>query len=328
MNGVLLCNLGTPDAPTPRAVRRFLAEFLSDRRVVDLPRLVWLPILHGFVLRTRPAEVAHKYRQIWTDAGSPLRAIGECQAIALQRALGDDTRVELAMRYGEPSIDSALQALLDDGVQRIVVLPLYPQYSSTTTASVFDAVGAALRRRHRMPELVLVRDYHDEPAYIAALAARVCEYRERHGSGERLLMSFHGVPERYLTNGDTYHAECVRTAKLLAERLGLADGDWQLSFQSRFGKAKWVEPYTDATLRAWARDGVRRVDVVCPGFAADCLETLEEIAIMNRRLFVDAGGDALHYIPALNDRDDHIAALAGVIRGSRGSGALGAATKQ
>ena len=313
MDGVLLCNLGTPDAPTPRAVRRYLAEFLWDPRVVRIPRPVWWLILHGVVLRTRPGEVAHKYRQIWTAEGSPLRAIGERQALALQQAFDADrpgaVRVELAMRYGNPSIRNALDDLLDAGARRVVVLPLYPQYSSTTTAAVSDAVTAALKRHERRPAMSFVRDYHDEPAYIAALAASIADDRAAHGRGDRLLMSFHGVPERYLSNGDTYVAECRRTARLLADALSLADGDWGLSFQSRFGREEWVKPYTDRTLAEWARDGVRRVDVVCPAFAADCLETLEEIAILNRAYFIAAGGGDLHYIPALNDRPDHIALM-------------------
>ena len=313
MDGVLLCNLGTPDAPTPSAVRRYLAEFLWDPRVVEIPRPLWWLILHGVVLRTRPSEVAHKYRQIWGDDGAPLRAIGERQALALQQAFDAErrgaVRVELAMRYGNPSIPSVLDDLLAAGARRIVVLPLYPQYSASTTASVFDAVARVLARRRRLPALAFVRDYHDEPAYIAALAASVREYRALHADGERLLLSFHGVPERYRANGDTYVAECERTAWLLADALALGDDEWALSFQSRFGREEWVKPYTDKTLVAWARDGVRRIDVACPGFAADCLETLEEIAILNRARFIEAGGEALRYIPALNDRPDHIALL-------------------
>ncbi|MEX0900868.1 MAG: ferrochelatase [Gammaproteobacteria bacterium] len=316
MDGVLLCNLGTPDAPTPRAVRRFLAEFLWDPRVVEIPRPIWWLILNGLILRTRPSEVAHKYRQIWTDAGSPLRAIGELQALGLQQAFDADTarkvRVELAMRYGEPSIARGLRALRDAGASRVLVLPLYPQYSASTTASVFDAVSDELRCWRRLPGLSIVRDYHDDPVYIAALASSVIEYRTANGSSELLMMSFHGVPERYLGNGDTYFAECQRTARLLADALELRDDDWAITFQSRFGREEWVKPYTDVTLKEWAHAGVRRVDVVCPGFAADCLETLEEIAIQNRQLFIDAGGDELKYIPALNDRPDHISLLHGI----------------
>ncbi|MCA1798351.1 MAG: ferrochelatase [Xanthomonadaceae bacterium] len=313
LTGVLLCNLGTPDAPTASAVRRYLAEFLWDPRVVEVPRPLWWLILHGFILRTRPGEVAHKYEQIWDDAGSPLRVISDAQATALQQAFEASfpgaVRVAYAMRYGKPSIPKAMREMADAGVQRLLVLPAYPQYSGSTTASTFDAVARELMTWRWLPELRFVRNYHDQPGYIAALAASVREHWSRYGRRDRLLMSFHGVPKRYLTNGDPYHCECLKTARLLAEALGLSEGEWYAAFQSRFGREEWLKPYTDVTLREWAKGGLKGVDVICPGFSADCLETLEEIAIQNRQLFLDHGGEELSYIPALNARPDHIAFL-------------------
>lgn len=311
--GVLLCNLGTPDQPTRAAVRRYLAEFLWDPRVVELPRWLWWPVLHGVILRVRPSEVAHKYGEVWLDAGSPLRVITDQQATALQHALGDRARVVYAMRYGNPSIAAGLARLRDSDCERVIVLPLYPQYSSSTTASVYDAVFAALQRERVVPELTLLRGYHDADGYIGALAASVREHWEMHGRGEKLLMSFHGVPQRYVDAGDPYQDECVATARLLADALGLTDDDWLLTFQSRFGREPWLQPYTDVTLRELAARGVKRVDVICPGFAADCLETLEEISLQNRELYTQAGGDTLSYVPALNARADHIAFLQNLV---------------
>ena len=312
---VLLCNLGTPDEPTAPAMRRYLAEFLDDRRVVEIPRLLWWPILHGIILRVRPARSAAKYARIWTRDGSPLRVWTHKQALLLQGALGERGHrvvVRHAMRYGSPSIASVLSQLKADGAQRILVLPLYPQYSGPTTASVVDAVGAWAQRTRALPELRLVNRYHDDDGYIAALAKRVTDHWMAHGRGDRLVMSFHGVPRRTLDLGDPYHCECRKTARLLAERLGLEPAQWTVTFQSRFGKARWLEPYTEPTLRALAAQGVERVDLVCPGFAADCLETLEEIAIEARAAFLAAGGKAFHYIECLNDAPAWIAALAGI----------------
>jgi len=311
--GVLLCNLGTPEAPTTGAVRTYLAEFLADPRVVELPRALWLPILHGIILNVRPRRSAHAYAKIWTDAGSPLMVNARAQQAAVGAALESAApgayRVALGMRYGQPSIASALRELAAANVRRILVLPLYPQYSAPSTASVIDAVTAELRQWRWVPELRTVMDYHADDAYIAALAESVREYRATHGSGERLLISFHGIPRRYFLAGDPYFCQCQATARLLAERLGLRKDEWLITFQSRFGRDKWLEPYTDITLGELARDGVGRIDVICPGFAADCLETLEEIAVQNNELFESAGGKALRYIPALNVRPDHVALL-------------------
>jgi ferrochelatase len=312
--GVLLVNLGTPDEPTPAAVRRYLRQFLWDRRVVEIPRLIWLPILYGFILPFRPSRSARAYGKIWTEGGSPLLRISEDIGQSLQHKLtqrfSGPVRVALGMTYGNPSIPSALEQLYAEGARRIIVLPLYPQYSGTTTASVFEATTAALSKRRWIPELRFISQYHDAPGYIAALAASVTDYWEQHGRGDRLLLSFHGVPRRTLEAGDPYHCQCLRTARLLTESLDLDDDDWLLAFQSRLGRAEWLKPYADATIAELGRRGLGRLDVICPGFAADCLETLEETAMQNRDIFREAGGGDLHYIPALNARDDHVAFLA------------------
>ena len=315
--GVLLTNVGTPDAPTAGAVRRYLREFLSDRRVVDLPRALWLPILHLFVLTFRPPRVARLYRAIWTENGSPLLDIMKRQATALERVLQErvdtDVRVRIGMSYGNPSMRAGLEALRDAKCRRVVVLPLFPQHSASTTGSTFDAVAGVFKSWPKLPELQFVRDYHHHVGYIEALAASVRELWQRDGEPERLLVSFHGIPQRYARAGDPYPEQCVHTASMLREALGLGEERCVVSFQSRFGPEPWLQPYTDQTLREWARSGVRQVDVLCPGFAADCLETLEEIQVQNRRFFLDAGGERFRYIPALNTRDDHIAALADVV---------------
>ncbi|MEK8034346.1 ferrochelatase [Ideonella sp. DXS29W] len=315
--GVLLANLGTPDEPTPAALRRYLAEFLSDRRVVEIPRILWWPILHGIILRTRPAASAAKYASVWMPEGSPLAVWTARQAKLLQGYLGERgcaVSVRPAMRYGNPSIASALDAFQAEGVRRILVLPAYPQYSGATTASTFDAVSAWAGRTRWIPEFRFVHQYHDDVAYIAALAANVRAHWEREGRGEMLLMSFHGMPERTLTLGDPYHCHCQKTARLLAEELRLAPQQWRISFQSRFGRAKWLGPATDASLKELAAGGTRRVDVICPGFAADCLETLEEIAQEGKETFLHAGGQAFHYIPCLNAAPAGMAALAELAR--------------
>lgn len=310
---ILLVNLGTPDAPTPAAVRRYLAEFLSDPRVVEIPRALWWPILHGVILRVRPAKSAAKYASIWTHEGSPLLVWTRKQATRLLGSLGERGHavlVQAAMRYGQPSIAGALDALKAQGATRILVLPLYPQYSAATTASTFDAVADWARRTRRLPELRVVNQFHDDTGFIDALAARVQQHWLREGRGRMLVMSFHGLPARSLTLGDPYHCHCHKTARLLAERLGLQAQEYKVTFQSRFGRARWLEPYTDATLRQLARDGHERVDVLCPGFAADCLETLEEIAIEGRNTFLAAGGKEFHAIACLNDSPAWIDALA------------------
>ncbi len=309
---VLYCNLGTPDAPTPSAVRRYLAQFLSDARVVEIPRLLWLLILHGIILRTRPAKSAAKYASIWTAEGSPLRLWTEKQSKLLQGWLGErghQVVVRYAMRYGNPSIASQLDALKAAGVTRVLVLPAYPQYSATSSASVFDAVYTWAARTRSIPELRFVNHYHDHAGYIQALAASIQRHWQANGRPDQLLMSFHGVPERTLQLGDAYHCECHKTGRLLAEALQLTPEQWRLSFQSRLGRAKWIEPYTEPTLRAMGQSGVQRVDVVCPGFTSDCLETLEEIAMEGRHAFLESGGKEFHYIPCLNDDPVWISAL-------------------
>jgi ferrochelatase len=310
---VLLCNLGTPDAPTAPALRRYLAQFLADPRVVEIPRLVWLLILHGIILRVRPAKSAAKYASVWTPEGSPLKVWTDKQARLLQGLLGGRghrVRVAFAMRYGSPSIADTLDALKRDGARRILVLPAYPQYSGATTGSVLDDVSRWVLRSRHVPEMRWIARYHDDPGHIAALAATVREQWAREGRGDKLVMSFHGMPERTLHLGDPYHCECLKTGRLLAEALGLQSGEWVVTFQSRFGKAKWLEPYTEPTLVGLARQGVKRVDLICPGFAADCLETLEEINMEARAAFLQAGGQGFAYIPCLNDHAAGMRALA------------------
>jgi protoporphyrin/coproporphyrin ferrochelatase len=312
---VLLCNLGTPDEPTPAAVRRYLAEFLADPRVVEIPRVAWLPLLYGVILPLRSSKSAAKYRKIWAPEGSPLKVWTERQAKRLQGWLGEHghrVRVAYAMRYGAPSIASQLDALADAGADRILVLTAYPQYSGTTTASVIDAVTQWTGTRRNIPELRFVNRYHDDRGYLQALAHRIEREWREHGRPEHLVMSFHGVPERTLHLGDPYHCECRKTARLLADWLQLAPGQYTLSFQSRFGKAKWLEPYTQPTVEALARQGVRRLDVVCPGFTSDCLETLEEIGMEVRDAFLAAGGKEYRYIPCLNDETEWIGALGSI----------------
>ena len=300
---ILLCNLGTPDAPTPQALRRYLAEFLADPRVVEIPRLVWWPILHGLILRLRPRKSAEKYRRIWSADGSPLQAWTTHQARLLAGYLGERghrVTVRHAMRYGQPSIPAVLDELQSAGMRRVLVLPLYPQYCAATTASVVDAVGAWLARRRAQPEMRFVRGYHDEPRHIDALADSLEDHFAKNGRADRLVLSFHGVPKRTVKLGDPYHDECQATARLLAARMSLRPAQMLVTFQSRFGKAEWLQPYTEPTLVALARQGVRRVDVMCPGFAADCLETLEEIDLEARAAFMAAGGQEFHYVPCLN----------------------------
>ena len=312
--GVLLVNLGTPDAPTPGAVRRYLRQFLSDPRVVELPRLVWLPILYFFVLPFRPAKTARKYEKVWTRDGSPLRVYTERQAQILKGSLGERMRalvpVEPAMRYGEPSIKRGLAQLREKGCDRVLVVPLYPQYAASTTASVEDGVAKALRKWKPAPELRVVRDFHSHRAYAKAIAKNVTEYWVKHGRPDRLVMSFHGLPQRAVDRGDPYQKQCLESARLIATELGWNDDRTLVTFQSRFGAAKWLQPYTDVTLKRLGKEGVGRVDVCCPGFASDCLETLEEISIEARDTFLGAGGKEFHYIPTTNDTPAWMTALA------------------
>ena len=315
--GVLLTNLGSPSAPTAEAVRTYLGEFLADRRVVDLPRLRWWLIRHLFVLPFRPRRSARLYRSIWTDAGSPLvvttSSIGSGLGPAIKAAVGVDAPVRVAMRYGSPTIAAGLDELTGAGCERVLVLPLYPQYSTTTTASTMDAVARAAARRGAALELRAVSDYHDHPCYLSALAASIRDLWRTGGPANRLLMSFHGIPRRVADAGDPYPRQCGTTAKALAEGLDLGFGCWHMAYQSRFGREPWLQPSLDHRLESWGRRGERGVDVICPGFAADCLETLEEVAVAGRQRFETAGGRGFRYVPALNDRPDHIAALAAIV---------------
>ena len=306
---LLIVNLGTPEAPTPRAVRRYLAEFLHDHRVVQLTRWLWCPLLHFIILPLRGPKAAAKYASIWMPEGSPLAVHTRRLAGAVQDRL-PGWRVQDAMRYGEPSIGSRLQAWRAEGVQKVLVLPLYPQYSTTTTESVRDLVT----REARGLDVRFIEDYPVDPGWVAAVVGSIRSWRAEHGAGEHLLFSYHGLPQRLARNGDPYPQRCEASTRAIVQALGLRDGEWTLTYQSRFGKERWLEPATDATLQAMAARGVRRVDVVCPGFAVDCLETLEEIAMQNAELFHAAGGEALRYIPCLNDAPAHADALAALAR--------------
>ncbi len=311
--GVLVTNLGTPAAPQKRELRDYLKEFLSDPRVVEVPRLLWWFILNGIILNLRPARSAAAYRTVWTKDGSPLLLNTRAQAQGLQAALaqrhGDTVIVEFAMRYGSPAIGDVLQGMLERGVRRLLVLPLYPQYSGPTTGSTFDALAADFTGRRWLPELRFVSSYHDHPAYVAALAESIRTHREQQGSADRLIFSYHGEPQRYLDEGDPYFCHCHKTTRLVAQALGLAESDYMTTFQSRFGREEWLQPYTDETLKTLPARGVSSVQVVCPGFSADCLETLEEIGVENRDYFLEAGGDRYEYIPCLNASPGHIDAL-------------------
>lgn len=311
--GVLVVNLGTPDAPTPAAVRRYLRQFLSDPRVIEIPRARWWFILQAILL-VRPRRSARLYGKVWREDGSPLLHFSRLQVEALWSELGGrcpgPVSVVLGMRYGHPSIPDAMDALRRENVRRLLVLPLYPQYSATTTGSAFDAVAGVLEKTRWLPELRFVNHYHDHEGYIRALADSVREHWQAHGRGEMLLMSFHGLPERYLRAGDPYHCECHKTARLVAERLDLKQDEYRVTFQSRVGREEWLKPYTADTVAALGQSGARTLDVICPGFSADCLETLEEIAMQNADIFRANGGASLRYIPALNDRAGHIRFLA------------------
>jgi ferrochelatase len=320
--GILLVQLGTPDEPTAKAVRIYLREFLSDPRVVEIPRAVWALILNGIILNVRPKQSAEKYAKVWMKEGSPLKVYTERQAQLLQGRIGMTARapfmVRYAMRYGNPGIAATFDAMRAEGCDRILVVPMYPQYAASTTATAMDEIGRALARVRNQPEMRFVKHFHDDPGYIRALGDSIREYWRANGRPDKLLMSFHGLPRYTLDRGDPYHCECHKTARLLAADLELPDNRWQLVFQSRFGRAEWLKPYTAQTLEELGRAGLRRVDVACPGFVADCLETLEEIAMEGRDTFIAAGGKEYHAIPCLNDRPDWIAALAGIVRGHLG----------
>ena len=318
--GVLLTNLGTPEAPTTAALRTYLREFLSDPRVVEIPRLVWMIILHGIILRVRPAKSAKLYQSIWTEQGSPLmvHSLAQKEKVAgqLKKQFGEHVIVDLAMRYGELSIAKALQQFQKIGVNKIVVLPLYPQYAGPTTASTFDAVTNEIKKWRWIPSLNFISSYHDQPEYIQSLANAVNEHIEQYGKPDKLVLSYHGMPKLFLENGDPYYCFCHKTTRLLMENLGFAEDDFAMTFQSRFGKAEWLKPYTDVTLEALAKAGNKHVAIISPAFSADCLETLEELESENREVFMEAGGQTYHYIPCLNDRDDHIHAITTLLKPS------------
>ncbi|WP_423895585.1 ferrochelatase [Candidatus Pelagadaptatus aseana] len=321
--GVVLVNLGTPEKPTAAAVRKFLAEFLSDQRVVEIPKPIWQIILNCFILPFRPGKVAEAYQSIWTEDGSPLLAITKRQVAALKENLAEDVAsgdilIRYAMTYGSPSIEDVVTEMEsysgDEYIDRILILPLYPQFSATTTGAVYDQVARLTMSRRDIPNLVVHKQYYQLDSYIEALAGSIARYREQHGSAEKLLFSFHGIPRRCVDLGDPYYCQCKETAERTVAKLGLEADDWEISFQSRLGKAEWLKPYTSNLLESWGESGVNSVQVVCPAFAADCLETLEEIKIENRDVFLEAGGKNYSMIPCLNDDPDHIQMLANIVK--------------
>jgi ferrochelatase len=315
MKGVLLVNLGTPDEPTPAAVGAYLSEFLSDPRVVDLPRWFWLPLLKLVIVPLRRYRSAEAYKKVWTEEGSPLRTGSEAVAAKLQHKVQGKCVVQLAMRYGRPDIRSGLESLKSAGVDRLVVLPLYPQYSGTTTEAVFDAVSDELRNLDWFPEVESIQKYHDNPLWIKAVADSIREFQSTAGKPDKLIFSMHGIPQRYVNNGDPYALQCEQSVRDISTELGLADDDWMMTFQSRVGREPWLEPYTDETLKKLGASGCEYVQVVCPGFSVDCLETLEEIMMENKEYFLAAGGKSYDYIPALNDHDAHIAVFENLSEG-------------
>ena len=322
--GVLLVNLGTPQAPETKAVRRYLSQFLSDPRIIELPRWLWNIILHGIILRFRPAKSAAAYREVWSEeTGSPLLSISKAQTAAIKAELtqrfGDHVTVELGMRYGHPSIDEAVTKLEAANVRRMVVLPMYPQYSGTTTASVFDGVAERMQRTRWIPEMRFINQFCDQDAYVQALAATVKESWAEHGRGDLLVMSYHGIPKRYLLSGDPYHCLCHKTSRLLAEALDIGKDDIKVVFQSRVGREEWLRPYCDETMKTLPGEGYKSIDVICPAFSADCLETIEEISGENKEYFMENGGERFQYIPCLNDRADHVKFLSDlIVRHSQG----------
>ena len=303
LKAILLVQLGTPDSPHTAPVRRYLNQFLSDPRVVEIPKIIWQPILKGLILTTRPQQSAEKYQTIWTDQGSPLRTNTQAQVDLLQAELPDYT-VRKAMSYGEPSIESVLRHWQKQRLNELTVIPLYPQYSGTTTAAVFDAVTRELSKWRNIPHIKFVRNFHDNPLYIEAIANQIRRHWQQNGQGERLIFSFHGVPERTLHLGDPYHCECVKTARLITKELNIDPELTLTTFQSRFGRAKWIEPYTEPTVKQLGLNGYKKLDIVCPGFVSDCLETLEEVKYEIADAFIKHGGESLNYIPCLNDSPD------------------------
>ena len=320
--GILLVNLGSPDAPTSSAVRKYLAQFLADPRVVEANRFIWWFALHGVILRVRPPRAAKSYKKVWTENGSPLIHFTQLQTQAIQKNLEDRFRgnviADMAMTYGKPSIKNGLEGLRKAGARRLLILPLYPQYSATTTAAVFDQVTDVLKGWRWLPDLRMINQYHDHPKYIEALASSIKKHwsdndNKGQKQGDLLLFSFHGIPQRYVDNGDPYFCHCLKTARLVAEKLQLKDEKWKVVFQSRFGREPWLEPYCSVTLQQLPASNIKNVDVICPGFAADCLETLEEIQMENKALFIEAGGKNFNYIACLNDSENHINALCEIL---------------
>lgn len=311
---IILANLGTPETNTVPAVKKFLKQFLSDSRVVEIPSIIWWFILNLLILPFRSKTALKAYNEIWTEEGSPLLSISRRQQQALQLKLGDETKVELMMRYGEPSFSLVIKKLLDDNFKKLIILPLYPQNSATTTATTFDHLAEVLRQTRAIPDIHFISNYHSDPGYIHALAASVQEHWKQQNRQRFLLMSFHGLPQRNIDKGDPYFEQCTGTANLLATILGLTKDQWGMSFQSRFGKQEWIKPYTADTLATLAQNGLREIDLICPGFSVDCLETLEEIKLQNRDIFLQNGGEQYQYIPCLNDREDHIDMMADLVK--------------
>jgi ferrochelatase len=314
--GILLCNLGTPDAPRPAELRRYLKEFLSDPRVVEIPRLLWWMILNLIILRIRPRRSAKLYQSVWTEAGSPLMLYSQGQVKAVKERLAEkygDIPVVLGMRYGNPSMASAIKELTEKNVRDIIVLPLYPQYAGATTGSTFDAIAKTFTQLRWVPELQFINGYHKSEGYLEAICSSIRRHIEQHGQPDRLVFSYHGTPERYLKNGDPYHCFCHQTTRLVREKMGLDETQVMTTFQSRFGREPWLQPYTDKTLEQLPEDGVKHVAVICPGFSSDCLETIEEINMEGRESFIESGGEQFHYIPCLNDEPAHIDALVSIL---------------
>lgn len=316
--GILLTNLGTPDAPTKQALRPYLKEFLSDPRVVEVPRLIWWMVLNLVILNIRPARSAEAYATVWEDEGSPLLIHTKNQTKAIREKLtnefGKDIVVEFAMRYGNPSVSSVMDKMFEQGVRKLIVLPLYPQYCASTTGSTFDAIAHDFTKRRWLPDFKFISHYHDNPEYIAAVADKIKAHWQNHEPADKLIFSYHGIPKRYLLNGDPYHCECYKTSRLLAEHLGLEKHQYMTTFQSRFGREEWLKPYTDHTLMALPKEGVKSVQIVCPGFSSDCLETIEEIGEENREYFMEAGGERYEYISCLNSDSSHIEMLSNMLR--------------
>ena len=314
--GILLCNLGTPDAPRPTELRRYLKEFLSDPRVVELPRLLWWMILNLIILRIRPRRSAKLYQSVWTDSGSPLMVYSQEQVKAVKQRLAEkygDIPVVLGMRYGNPSMATAVKELTDQNVRDIIVLPLYPQYAGATTGSTFDAIAKTFTQLRWVPELQFINGYHKSEGYLDALCTTIKRHIEAHGQPDKFIFSYHGTPERYLKKGDPYHCFCHQTTRLVREKLGFDEAQVMTTFQSRFGREPWLQPYTDKTLEQLPKDGVKHIAVICPGFSSDCLETIEEIDMEARESFIEHGGEQFHYIPCLNDDPVHIDALVGIL---------------